>query len=91
MVDTTAIDLFLGLDLGKEFHDAHGRTVDGKTVHDKRLPTTEPKLLDLFSKLGHRSGGRGSGRQHRRAAADGGPRGGLPGGLPARPVDAAGC
>ncbi|WP_073947617.1 IS110 family transposase, partial [Streptomyces kebangsaanensis] len=51
MVDTTAIDLFLGLDLGKEFHHAHGRTGDGRTVHDKRLPNTEPKLLELFSKL----------------------------------------
>ncbi|MFE3527296.1 transposase, partial [Streptomyces sp. NPDC059161] len=51
MVDTTAIDLFLGLDLGKEFHHAHGRTGDGRTVHDKRLPNTEPKLLELFTKL----------------------------------------
>ncbi|MFF3159404.1 hypothetical protein [Streptomyces sp. NPDC057910] len=45
MVDTTATDLFLGLDLGKEFHHAHGRTGDGRTVNDKRLPNTEPKLL----------------------------------------------
>lgn len=51
MVDTTAIDLFLGLDLGKEFHHAHGRTQDGRTVHDKRLPNTEPKLLELFTRL----------------------------------------
>ncbi|MEU7370070.1 IS110 family transposase [Streptomyces hygroscopicus] len=51
MVDTTAVDLFLGLDLGKDFHHAHGRTEDGRTVHDKRLPNTEPKLLELFSKL----------------------------------------
>ncbi len=56
MVDTTAIDLFLGLDLGKEFHHAHGRTGDGRTVHDKRLPNTEPKLLELFSKLVARFG-----------------------------------
>ncbi|QHY95356.1 hypothetical protein SSPS47_09490 [Streptomyces sp. S4.7] len=51
MVDTTAIDLFLGLDLGKEFHHAHGRTRDGRTVHDKRLPNTEPRLLELFTGL----------------------------------------
>ncbi|WP_369227022.1 hypothetical protein AB5J52_41365 [Streptomyces sp. R39] len=51
MVDTTAIDLFLGLDLGKEFHHAHGRTEDGRAAHDKRLPNTEPTLLELFSKL----------------------------------------
>ena len=51
MVDTTATDLFLGLDLGKEFHHAHGRTQDGRTVHDKRLPNTEPRLLELFTRL----------------------------------------
>src|SRR5262249_49410281 len=52
MVDTTGTDLFLGLDLGKEFHHAHGLTgVEGKTVHDKRLPNTEPKLLELFTRL----------------------------------------
>jgi hypothetical protein len=44
MVDTVDIDLFLGLDLGKEFHHAHGLTGQGKTVHDRRLPNTEPRL-----------------------------------------------
>jgi len=51
MIDTIGIDLFLGLDLGKEFHHAHGRTKDGRTAHDKRLPNTEPKLRELFDKL----------------------------------------
>ncbi|GAA4019280.1 IS110-like element IS110 family transposase [Streptomyces marokkonensis] len=51
MVDTVGTDLFLGLDLGKEFHHAHGLTGHGKTVHDRRLPNTEPKLLELFTKL----------------------------------------
>ncbi|WP_073950367.1 IS110 family RNA-guided transposase [Streptomyces kebangsaanensis] len=51
MVDTVGIDLFLGLDLGKEFHHAHGLTGQGKTVHDRRLPNTEPKLQELFEKL----------------------------------------
>lgn len=53
MVDTTGIDLFLGLDLdlGKEFHHAHGLTREDKTVHDKRLPNTEPRLLELFTRL----------------------------------------
>ncbi len=51
MVDTVDIDLFLGLDLGKEFHHAHGLTGQGKTVHDRRLPNTEPKLRELFEKL----------------------------------------
>ncbi|WP_435897484.1 hypothetical protein [Streptomyces tsukubensis] len=55
MVDTTAIDLSLGLDLGKEFHHAHGRTGGGRTVHDKRLPNTERKLLELFNKLVEKS------------------------------------
>ncbi|MFJ5220169.1 IS110 family transposase [Streptomyces sp. NPDC088354] len=51
MVDTVGIDLFLGLDLGKEFHHAHGLTGQGKTVHDRRLPNTEPRLRELFEKL----------------------------------------
>ncbi|WP_331747346.1 IS110 family transposase (plasmid) [Streptomyces sp. NBC_00853] len=51
MIDTVGIDLFLGLDLGKEFHHAHGLTGQGKTVHDRRLPNTEPKLRELFEKL----------------------------------------
>ncbi|MEU1544073.1 IS110 family transposase [Actinacidiphila glaucinigra] len=51
MVDTVDVDLFLGLDLGKEFHHAHGLTRQGKTVHDRRLPNTEPRLRELFEKL----------------------------------------
>lgn len=51
MVDATGIDLFLGLDLGKEFHHTRGLTCEDRTVHDKRLPNTEPKLLELFTKL----------------------------------------
>lgn len=56
MVDTVDIDLFLGLDLGKEFHHAHGLTGQGKTVHDRRLPNTEPKLRELFEKLAGKFG-----------------------------------
>ncbi|MFB7498504.1 transposase, partial [Streptomyces sp. NPDC056161] len=56
MVDTVDIDLFLGLDLGKEFHHAHGLTGQGKTVHDRRLPNTEPKLRELFEKLAAKFG-----------------------------------
>ncbi|MFE0830218.1 hypothetical protein ACFW3C_27405, partial [Streptomyces sp. NPDC058871] len=52
MVDTVDIDLFLGLDLGKEFHHPHDLTGQGKTVHDRRLPNTEPKLRELLEKPG---------------------------------------
>lgn len=34
-----------------EFHHAHGLTGQGKTVHDRRLPNTEPRLRELFEKL----------------------------------------
>jgi len=56
MVDTSGIALVLGLDLGKEFHHAHGLTCEGKTVHDKRLPNTEPRLRELFEKLAAKFG-----------------------------------
>ncbi|WP_146063481.1 transposase, partial [Streptomyces sp. SM11] len=56
MVDTVGIDLFLGLDLGKEFHHAHGLTGQGKTVHDKRLPNTESRLRELSDKLNAKFG-----------------------------------
>ncbi|MFL4901613.1 IS110 family transposase [Streptomyces sp. MMS24-I2-30] len=56
MVDTVDTDLFLGLDLGKEFHHAHGLTGQGKTVHDRRLPNNEPQLRELFEKLAAKFG-----------------------------------
>jgi hypothetical protein len=49
--DTGDISVFLGLDVGKGEHHAHGLTPAGKTVYDKRLPNTEPKLRALFDKL----------------------------------------
>ncbi|WSP94858.1 IS110 family transposase [Streptomyces sp. NBC_01233] len=51
MIDTSGIGVFLGLDVGKGEHHAHGLTPAGKTVHDKRMPNSEPKLRDLFDKL----------------------------------------
>ncbi|WP_034263005.1 IS110 family transposase [Actinospica robiniae] len=51
MYDTSGIGVFLGLDVGKGEHHAHGLTPAGKTVYDKRLPNTEPKLRALFEKL----------------------------------------
>lgn len=49
--DTNGIGLFLGLDVGKSEHHAHGLTPGGKTVYDKALPNTEPKLRAVFEKL----------------------------------------
>ncbi len=45
------IDVYLGLDVGKGEHHATALTLAGKTVLDKRLPNTEPKLREVFAKL----------------------------------------
>ncbi|GFH67432.1 hypothetical protein Srut_39460 [Streptomyces rutgersensis] len=45
------IDVFLGLDVGKSEHHATAVTLAGKEAFDKRLPSTEPKLRELFAKL----------------------------------------
>ena len=45
------IDVYLGLDVGKGEHHATALTPSGKTVLDKRLPNTEPKLREIFAKL----------------------------------------
>lgn len=51
MVNADDIDVYLGLDVGKGEHRATALTQAGKTVFDKRLPNTEPKLRELFVKL----------------------------------------
>ncbi|MFG2919527.1 IS110 family transposase [Kitasatospora sp. NPDC048298] len=51
MFDTSDIAVFLGLDVGKGDHHGHGLTTAGKTVFDKRLPNSEPKLRAVFDKL----------------------------------------
>lgn len=51
MYDTNGIGVFLGLDVGKGEHHAHGLTPTGKKVFDKRLPTSEPRLRAVFDKL----------------------------------------
>ncbi|GAA3814451.1 hypothetical protein GCM10022206_61130 [Streptomyces chiangmaiensis] len=48
MIDTGAIDVFLGLDVGKGEHHATAVTPAGKKAFDKSLPNTEPKLRELF-------------------------------------------
>jgi transposase len=50
-VTNDGIDVFLGLDVGKGEHHATALTPSGKTVLDKRLPNTEPKLREIFAKL----------------------------------------
>ncbi|WP_345198098.1 IS110 family transposase, partial [Streptomyces lavendulae] len=50
-MDTSDIDVFLGLDVGKGEHHATAVTPAGKKAFDKRLPNTEPKLRELFAKL----------------------------------------
>ena len=56
MYNTSDIGVFLGLDVGKGEHHAHGLTPAGKTVYDKRLPNTEPKLRALFDRLTEKFG-----------------------------------
>ncbi|PWJ02318.1 IS110 family transposase [Streptomyces sp. NWU49] len=51
MLDTREIAVFLGLDVGKGDHHGHGLTTAGKTVLDKRLPNSEPRLRAVFEKL----------------------------------------
>ncbi|GAA2038414.1 hypothetical protein GCM10009720_18600 [Yaniella flava] len=43
--------LFIGLDVGKSEHHATALTADGKKVYDKALPNSEPKLVQLLTKL----------------------------------------
>jgi transposase len=51
VIDTSTIDVFLGLDVGKSEHHATAVTPTGKKAFDKRLPNTEPKLREIFAKL----------------------------------------
>ncbi|WP_112469966.1 IS110 family transposase [Streptomyces triticisoli] len=51
MIDTSDIGVFLGLDVGKGEHHACGLRPDGKSVVDKPLPNSEPKLRAMLQKL----------------------------------------
>ncbi|GGV54738.1 insertion element IS110 uncharacterized 43.6 kDa protein [Streptomyces spectabilis] len=51
MIDTSGIDAFLSLDVGKGEHHATVVTPAGKEAFDKRLSNSEPKLRDVFGKL----------------------------------------
>jgi hypothetical protein len=49
--DLSEIAVCLGLDVGKGEHHAVALTPNGKTLHDKALPNSEPRLRALFAKL----------------------------------------
>jgi hypothetical protein len=51
VIDTSAIGVFLGLDVGKGEHHATAVTPTGKKAFDKRLSNSEPKLREVFAKL----------------------------------------
>jgi transposase len=51
VIDTRDVAVFLGLDVGKGEHHATGLTPDGKSVVDKPLPNSEPKMRDMLDKL----------------------------------------
>ena len=51
MPDLSEIAVFLGLDVGKGEHRAVALTPRGRTLHDKALPNSEPRLRALFAKL----------------------------------------
>ncbi|MEU1368367.1 IS110 family transposase [Streptomyces sp. NPDC005803] len=56
MIEISEVAVFLGLDVGKGEHHGRGLTPTGKTVFDKRLPNSEPKLRALFDKLSAKYG-----------------------------------
>ena len=52
MIDTSDIDVCLGLDAGKGEHHATAPTPPaGKKTFDKRLPNSEPELREVFARL----------------------------------------
>jgi transposase len=49
--DQREIAVYLGLDVGKGEHHAVALTPNGKTLYDKALPNSEPRLRALLAKL----------------------------------------
>lgn len=43
--------VFIGLDVGKSEHHATALTADGTKIYDKPLPNSEPKVVQLLTKL----------------------------------------
>lgn len=53
-METSSIDVFIGIDVGKSDHWATALTRDGKRLFDKALPNDEVRLRDLYKRLGER-------------------------------------
>lgn len=51
-METSSIDVFIGIDVGKSDHWATALTRDGKRLFDKALPNDEARLRDLYKRLG---------------------------------------
>ncbi|MBK3573462.1 IS110 family transposase [Streptomyces sp. MBT65] len=51
MIDIRDVAVFLGLDVGKGEHHATGLMPDGRSVVDKPLPNSEPRIRALLDKL----------------------------------------
>ncbi len=51
MSELDRVNVFVGLDVGKGEHHATALTPAGKKAFDKRLPNSESKLRELFTKL----------------------------------------
>src|SRR6185437_15252989 len=47
--DPSEIAVYLGLDVGKGEHHAVALAPSGKTLHDKALPNSEPRLRGLLT------------------------------------------
>lgn len=47
-MNTTEIDIFLGLDVGKTDHWGCAVTVEGTTIWNKTLPNDEAKLTKVY-------------------------------------------
>lgn len=51
-METSSIDVFIGIDVGKSDHWATALTRDGKKLFDRALPNDESRLRDLYERLG---------------------------------------
>ena len=52
-VQTSSIDVFIGIDVGKSDHWATALDRDGERLFDKALPNDETRLRDLYERLSH--------------------------------------
>jgi hypothetical protein len=51
VLDARDVAVFLGLDVGKGEHHATGLTPDGRSVIDKPLSNSEPKMRAMLDKF----------------------------------------